>query len=78
MSSKVVVYSKPDCSGCMMTKNWLNGNDTEFEEVSIMGNKEALDHIKKDLGFSGLPVVEIEGHEPFVGFQPDLLKEYLG
>ena len=77
MSKKVVVYSKPNCKNCILTKNWLTGNDTEFDTVDIMEDKSAIDYIK-GLGFLGVPVTVIEGQEPFDGFKPELLNEYLG
>lgn len=75
--SKVVVYSKPNCKNCTLTKNWLTGNGTEFDTIDIMEDASAIDYIK-GLGFLGVPVTVIEGQEPFDGFKPELLNKYLG
>ena len=75
--SKVVVYSKPNCKNCILTKNWLTGNGTEFDTIDIMEDESAVDHIK-GLGFLGVPVTVVEGQEPFDGFKPELLNKYLG
>lgn len=77
MSSKVTVYSKPDCVNCVLTKNWLEGNDTDFESIDIFESEEAMNYVSQDLGFMGVPVTVIEGQEPFNGFRPDLLEKYL-
>ena len=77
MGKKVTVYSKPNCKFCVMTKNWLEGNGTEFKEVDVMQDTKAFEYVVNELGFQGLPVTEIEGHEPFGAFQPDLLDEYI-
>ena len=77
LSNKVTVYSKPDCVNCVLTKNWLVGNDTDFESIDIFESEEAMNYVSQDLGFMGVPVTVIEGQEPFNGFRPDLLEKYL-
>ena len=84
--AKVIVYTKNGCPQCNMTKTVLTGEGVEFEtinieevseiEVEIDGvkvKKDPIEYIKEDLGFSAMPVVVAEGHEPFSGFRPDKL-----
>lgn len=73
MSKKVTVYSKPNCVQCNFTKQFLSANEIEYTEINVMEDEKALEHVKS-LGFSGLPVVEIDGLEPFNGFRPDVLE----
>lgn len=75
--SKVTVYSKPNCVNCILTKNWLTGNDTEFEVIDIFEDEKAMKYVMDDLGFLGVPVTVIGDNEPFDGFKPDLLEKYL-
>ena len=63
MQKKVTVYSKDNCMQCKFTKQWL-------EDWNIP-------YVKSELGFRGLPVVEIEGKVPFQGFRPDRLEDLL-
>lgn len=74
---KVIVYSKPNCINCIKVKNWLEGNDTPFKEVDVMEDELALDYVMNDLGLSGMPVTMVVGHNPIVGFVPELLESYI-
>lgn len=85
--AKITVFTKNGCPQCDMTKRVLTGEGIEFEtinvqeveeiEVEIDGvkvKKNTIDYVKEDLGFSAMPVVVVEGQEPFAGFRPDLLQ----
>lgn len=73
---QVTVYSKPNCMQCTMTKKYLDDNQIPYTLIDVYENEEALSHIKS-LGFQSLPVVEIEGEEPFFGFRPNRLEGLL-
>ncbi|MGO4937126.1 glutaredoxin-like protein NrdH [Fundicoccus sp. Sow4_H7] len=70
----IIVYSKPNCMQCNFTKKFLDSKDIEYTTYDVYENEEALNHVK-ELGFQSLPVIEIEGEEPFFGFRPDLLEK---
>ncbi|MGO3212534.1 MAG: glutaredoxin-like protein NrdH [Ruoffia tabacinasalis] len=70
--SKITVYSKPNCMQCNFTKKYLDDKGVEYSTLDVFVDEEALNYIKS-LGFQSLPVVEIDGEEPFNGFRPDLL-----
>lgn len=72
MSKKVVVYSKDDCMQCQFTKSFLTGNQVPFETVNLTEQPERADEVR-EMGFQTLPVVVIEGEEPFFGFRPEKL-----
>lgn len=57
MGKQVVVYSKPGCGQCIMTKHLLSNEGISFKEVDVMEDDSALAHIQK-LGYGGLPVIE--------------------
>lgn len=69
----VIVYSKPNCMQCNFTKKFLEDKNIPFEVRDVMENEAALEEVKS-LGFSSLPVVVIDGQEPFSGFRPDRLE----
>ncbi|MBF0780216.1 MULTISPECIES: glutaredoxin-like protein NrdH [unclassified Granulicatella] len=69
----VVVYSKPNCMQCNFTKKFLEERNIPFKVKDVMEDEVALEEVKA-LGFSSLPVVVIEGEEPFSGFRPDRLE----
>lgn len=71
---KVTVYTKYGCPQCDMTKNVLNGNGVEYELHNVEDDEAAMKFVREDLGLSSMPVVIVEGQEPFTGFRPDLLQ----
>jgi glutaredoxin-like protein NrdH len=64
-----VVYTKPACVQCDMTKRMLDKNGVEYTTVDITQDPDAYDMIVK-MGFMSAPVV-ISGDESWAGFQPD-------
>jgi len=83
---KITVYTKNGCPQCDMTKRVLDENEVKYEAINVeevdpeTGNKtdkaeKAFIHVKDVLGFSAMPVVEVEGQGAFAGFRPDKLNE---
>ncbi|QQZ08485.1 glutaredoxin domain-containing protein [Heyndrickxia vini] len=72
--SKVTVYTKNGCPQCDMTKVVLNGEGIEFETFNVEEDENAFDYVVNTLNLRQMPVVIVEGQEPFTGFQPDKLK----
>ncbi|WP_442636476.1 glutaredoxin domain-containing protein [Rossellomorea marisflavi] len=70
---KVTVYTKFGCPQCDMTKTMLIGEGVEFNTINIEKDEAAYDHVINTLGLRQMPVVVVEGQDPFSGFRPDLL-----
>lgn len=70
--AKITVYSKPNCMQCNFTKKYLDEKGIDYATLDVFADEDALNYIKS-LGFQSLPVVEVDGAEPFNGFRPDLL-----
>lgn len=70
--SKITVYSKPNCMQCDFTKKYLDDKGINYATLDVFSDEAALNRIKS-MGFQSLPVVEVDGEEPFNGFRPDLL-----
>ena len=68
--SKVKVYTTINCPQCMMTKQYMDALNIEYETIDTTENEEAREHIKQ-LGFQSLPVVEAEGFKAWFGFRPE-------
>jgi len=64
-----IVYTKPACVQCDMTKRYMDKNGISYTTVDITENPDALDMIL-GMGFSSAPVV-ISGDLSWAGFQPD-------
>ena len=74
--NKVTVYTQQDCAQCMMTKQYMDSLNIEYETIDVIDNEEAREYVKS-LGFQTLPVVVVESGEAWFGFRPeniDLLK----
>jgi glutaredoxin-like protein NrdH len=81
---KITVYTKNGCPQCDMTKAVLSGEGVEFEIINVEDTNDdgtttekaqkAYDYVVNTLGLRQMPVVLIEGEEPFTGFQPDRLQ----
>ena len=74
--NKVTVYTKKNCSQCMMTKKYMDALNIEYETIDVADNEEAREYVKS-LGFQTLPVVVVESGEAWFGFRPeniDLIK----
>lgn len=71
---KVTLYTKYGCPKCDMTKNVLNSKGIEYTAINVQDDEEAMKFVVEELKLSSMPVVIIEGQEPFTGFRPDLLE----
>ena len=65
----VVIFTKPNCVQCNMTKKRFDDNGVAYKLVDITQNLDALDEMI-DKGFRAAPVVNANG-EWWSGFQPD-------
>ena len=68
--NKVTVYTKKNCPQCMMTKEYMDALNIEYETIDVTDNDEAREHVK-ELGFTSLPVVVVEDGQAWFGFRPD-------
>jgi len=75
---KVLVYTKNGCPQCDMTKMVLNGEGIDFDLINIQDDteegREGYTYVVDVLELRSMPVVIVEGQEPFTGFQPEKLK----
>lgn len=71
---KLVVFTQNGCRPCAMVKNFLQGNDVEFETVNVSENPEAIE----EHGIMSTPVTilfdEDEEIGRVVGFNPEDLE----
>lgn len=72
---EVTVYTKYGCPQCEFTKRKLTELGIEYSTINVEDDEKAMKHVKEELGFTSMPVVVVEGQEPFAGFRPDKLEE---
>lgn len=73
----VTVYTTgPACVQCTLTESLLADLDIPFVECDITRseNHAAREYVVGDLGYTRAPVVVVDEHDHWSGFQPDELK----
>ena len=59
---------------CKFTKEYLSNHNIKYKEINAMEDLDSLAHIKDDLGYQTLPVIETDTGDSWFGFRPDLLE----
>lgn len=65
--AKVKIYTTPTCVFCLPTKQFLQQQGIDYEEIDISQSEEALKELKEKTGQSGVPVIEV-GDRLVIGF----------
>ncbi len=73
----VKVYTTPTCPYCKKAKAWLKEHKVKFEEINVLENEAARDHIVEKSGQTGVPQIEI-GDKVIVGFDEEALQAQFG
>ncbi|MBI4447990.1 glutathione S-transferase N-terminal domain-containing protein [Candidatus Woesearchaeota archaeon] len=73
---KVVVYSTPTCTYCVMAKDFLKEHNIKFENIDVSENRKAAEEMVEKSGQMGVPVIEI-GKQIIVGFDKEAIKKAL-
>lgn len=69
MEKEITVYSKYECGNCESLKRWLNWAKVPYTEINVQEDEKALNHVKDDLGYQALPVVEVTSDGETYNFQ---------
>ena len=77
MTKKVTEYSKENSIKCKYTKKQQDDWNVPYTEIRVDQDEKAMHYVKSELGFKGLPVIEIEGEVPFQGMRMDRLEGLL-
>lgn len=75
-----VIYTKPNCQPCRMTKRKLDAAGIYYTEVDVTKDETALAYIKDTLGYTGAPVVyvsTIDGDTHWYGLNVALLNQHI-
>ena len=58
---KVRIYTTPVCAYCKMAKDYFVSKNIKYEEISLVGNKEAQQLVMSKTGMVAAPILEING-----------------
>ena len=72
----VKIYSTSTCHYCAMTKEFLNKNNIQFENIDVGASQEAGKEMMDKSGQMGVPVLDIDG-QIIVGFDKDAISKAL-
>jgi len=67
----ITVYSTgKSCQRCTLTTRLLDQKGVPYVVVDIRENPAARDYVTDELGYSEAPVVVVDDHDHWSGFQP--------
>ncbi len=70
----IKVYSTPSCPYCKLTKDFLQEQGIEFEDIDVAANPSAANEMVKMSGQMGVPVIDVDG-QIIVGWNKSALQE---
>lgn len=73
---KIIVYTTPTCAFCPMVKKFLKEKGSNYEEIDVSQNKEALEEMKEKTGQIGVPVTLIR-EQAVIGFNKKKIEKLL-
>jgi len=73
---KVIVYTTPTCTYCVLVKNFLKEEKVVFEEIDVTKDPKQMEILIQKTGQLGVPVIDING-KIVIGFDRDALKRAL-
>lgn len=71
-----IVYTKPNCQQCNMTKKQFDKQGVAYEVIDISEDHDARDYVLS-LGHLSAPVV-VAGNESWSGYRPDRIQALRG
>jgi len=77
---KVVIYTTPSCTYCVMAKKFFKENKVDFEEVDVAANQSKTEEMIKKSGQMGVPVTIIgegKNEEVLIGFDQAKMQKAL-
>jgi glutaredoxin-like YruB-family protein len=72
----VIIYSTPQCSGCVKVKEFLKNKGVNFEVVDVSSNKEAAIEVVRKTKQRSVPVTKIDSNY-IIGFRPEEIEKAL-
>ncbi|MHA7299380.1 glutaredoxin family protein [Pseudarthrobacter sp. MDT1-22] len=65
----IVLYSKPGCQQCRLTAMSFDKARIAYTSIDLTSNDAALEYVQ-DLGYAQAPVVVVDDHHHWSGFNP--------
>lgn len=75
---RLVVYTTGDrCVQCQLTKRVMDAVGLRYTDIDLTdpANEAARQYVTEDLGYARVPVVVVDDHHHWSGFEPDRIKD---
>lgn len=72
VNNQITVYTTNTCPYCDQTKNFLNEQGLDFEEINIQLDDQAAQKLVDETGQMGVPQIKVNGNWVF-GFDPQAI-----
>lgn len=73
----VTVYTQPNCLPCKRVVGKFKAAGIEVDVIDVTADPLAYTYLSDTLGVSSTPVVEANGFEHIVGYQPEKVKDLI-
>ncbi len=74
---KIMIYSTPSCTFCVMAKEFFKQNNIPFEEYNVAADLEKRKEMIQKTGQMGVPVIDIDG-SVVIGFDKEVVAKKVG
>lgn len=74
---KIIIYSTPSCTFCVMAKDFLKENNIPFEECDVSVDLEKRKEMVQKTGQMSVPVIDIDG-SVMIGFDKEIVAKKVG
>jgi glutaredoxin len=78
VGTPITLFSASWCTACKRARSWLEQNNIAFREVDVEATREGRREFQQLAGAgSPVPVIQVPGQEPIVGFRPRAIRRAL-
>jgi glutaredoxin-like YruB-family protein len=76
MAEQIKVYTTPTCPWCKKTRQFLDDNNTAYENIDVTTDNAGREEMINKTGQLSVPVIVIDG-ETIIGYDENWLKQKL-
>ena len=77
MARKVVIYSSPFCTYCIMVKNFFKKYGVIYQDINVQEDENAAREIIERTQQNTLPVIVIDDKEIIIGYDEEKMRKAL-
>lgn len=70
----IKLYSKENCPACTQAKRLMDRLSIDFEEFDLMQDEKKMLALK-DMGYTQMPIIEVDDDVYSTGFRPEIIRK---